>query len=176
MGFLALGCQAGRLNWSDPGAPCETVGNDVAEPPDAGFAAGGGARPVTMPFVANSLPGSEFVLKLKYHTRAATAYQRCRRSMGRTSNDYQIGFERGYMDLARGGLGRTPAVAPKKYWGPAYRTPEGQTRQQDWLAGYTMGTQMAQEDGLGQAYPVSVNPTVQYYRNDVPSWASGSGY
>lgn len=128
-------------------------------------------RPVKVPIVANCLPGSECVARLKYHARAASAYNRCRKVTGRSSRDFQVGFEQGYIDLSRGGLGRTPATAPHKYWGPAYRNPEGSIRQQEWLAGYTAGTQMAWEDGLGQFYPVSPNPDAQFYRDDTPSWA-----
>jgi hypothetical protein len=189
MTFLALGCHAGRLNWSGTGGAPETrpvapvpeidgaAAGNVAGAGGLGGAAGGRqVRPVKVPYVANCLPGSEFVATLKYHARAATAYRRYRRNSGRSTLDFEEGFEKGYIDLARGGRGRTPAVAPHRYWGPAYRNPEGQSRQSDWLAGYTAGTQMSQEDGLGLSYPVVINPEVQYYRNESPSWAMQARY
>lgn len=206
LGFLALGCQAGRLQWGGPGDPGRPTdygpttdiqqisgGPHLEGPiPDEQFSDeqfaneqivdGSGyqhrgriAPPVRVPYFANCWPTSECLVRMKYHTRAASAYQRCRRTSGPASRDYQIGFEQGYVDLARGGLGRTPATAPHKYWGPAYRTPMGQARQQEWLAGYSAGTQMSAEDGLGQYYPVSPNPDAQYFRNDTPSWAMSPG-
>lgn len=178
LAFLALGCQAGRLQW---GAGTTEPVQGYQYPEAAGALPGvepgrRPARPVRVPYVANCLPGSEFVAKLKYHTRAATAYQRYRRTAGHNTLDFQHGFEQGYIDLARGGLGRTPATAPHRYWGPAYRTPGGQSRQQDWLAGYTAGTAVSQADGLGQYYPVVLNPEAQYYRDENPSWARTPGY
>jgi hypothetical protein len=193
LGFLALGCHAGSLNWGAPDVAAEappvapvpqieSAGGGAGVVGPSGGPAGGGVaggrpvRPVKVPYVANCLPGSEFVATLKYHARAATAYRRYRRNSGRSTLDFEEGFEKGYIDLARGGRGRTPVVAPHRYWGPAYRNPEGQSRQLDWLAGYTAGTQMSQEDGLGLSYPVSINPEVQYYRNESPSWAMQARY
>ncbi|MDB5388928.1 MAG: hypothetical protein JWM11_4574 [Planctomycetaceae bacterium] len=195
LAFLVLGCQAGRLQWVGSNATSDVApayqdiqvaGGPVAGGPSANDPGGGGpneggaarrpVRPVKVPYVTNCLHGSEFVARLKYHARAATAYRRYRRGSGHNTLDFQHGFEQGYIDLARGGRGRTPAVAPHQYWGPAYRSPAGQSRQQDWLTGYTAGTQMSQQDGLGQYYPVAINPEVQYYRNDSPSWAMSPGY
>jgi hypothetical protein len=181
LGFLALGCQAGGLQWSSSRGSPETQpiyqpppisqGAPGAVVPDDGVA-GRPVRPVKVARAANCLPGSEFIIHMKYHSRAAHAYQRYRRSSGAGTVDFKRGFEQGYIDLARGGLGRTPVTAPHQYWGPAYRTPDGQLRQEDWLAGYTAGTQMSQVDGLGLSYTVATNPEAQYYRNESPSWVA----
>jgi hypothetical protein len=63
--------------------------------------------------------------------------------------ELRAGFFAGYADIANGGKGCLPAVAPSHYWGWRYQTPGGQARVNSWFAGFPMGAKAAEEDGVG---------------------------
>jgi hypothetical protein len=63
--------------------------------------------------------------------------------------DFAAGFRQGYEDVANGGNGCTPAIAPQSYWGWKYQSPEGQAKVSAWFEGYPLGAKAAEEDGLG---------------------------
>ena len=79
--------------------------------------------------------------------------------------EFKDGFIQGYLDVATGGNGCTPLVAPSQYWGWRYQSPHGQTAVNAWFRGFPLGVKAAEEDGVGhwQNIPTSgvnqlVNP------------------
>src|SRR5687768_15878605 len=53
--------------------------------------------------------------------------------------DFGEGFRAGYEDVAGGGNGCPPGIAPRKYWNWKYQSPEGQAKVAAWFAGYPHG-------------------------------------
>ena len=64
-------------------------------------------------------------------------------------NDIKAGYIQGYMDVAAGGDGCAPAVAPSAYWGWRYQSAGGQNSVNSWFQGYPLGVRAAERDGVG---------------------------
>jgi hypothetical protein len=64
-------------------------------------------------------------------------------------DEFKAGFLQGYMDIAEGGNGCLPCVAPDQYWGWRYQSPDGQAAINAWFAGYPLGVKAAEQDGVG---------------------------
>ncbi len=62
---------------------------------------------------------------------------------------YRDGFIAGYIDVANGGYGCTPAVAPSSYWGWRYQSSSGACAVNAWFEGFPMGVKAAEQDGIG---------------------------
>ncbi len=71
--------------------------------------------------------------------------------------DFRNGFEAGYIGVAEGGDGCTPAIAPSGYWGWKYQSAEGQGKVAAWFAGYPLGAAAAEQDGLGNWSQIQTN-------------------
>ena len=71
--------------------------------------------------------------------------------------EFKDGFITGYLNVADGGDGCTPTIAPEKYWGWAYQTPHGQAAISNFFQGFPFGARAAEEDGVGywSAIPTS---------------------
>ncbi len=71
--------------------------------------------------------------------------------------EFKDGFISGYLDVADGGDGCTPTIAPQEYWGWAYQTPHGQAAISNFFQGFPFGAKAAEEDGVGywNAIPTS---------------------
>ena len=63
--------------------------------------------------------------------------------------DFKDGFISGYMGVAAGGNGCTPAIAPSQYWGWKYQSSYGQAAVNAWFEGYPFGAKAAEQDGVG---------------------------
>ncbi|WP_153557328.1 hypothetical protein [Roseimaritima sediminicola] len=93
----------------------------------------------------------EFMIGYRNRALAAQAWharKHCYNHHGHQDH-FSAGFIQGYIDVADGGDGCTPAIAPRDYWGWRYQSPEGQAKVAAWFAGYPMGAKAAEEDGLG---------------------------
>ena len=93
----------------------------------------------------------EIVTKYRNRVAAEKAWH-CRKAGfgAQADNDvFKAGFIDGYVDIAEGGKGCTPLVAPEKYWGWRYQSAAGQNAVGSWFGGYPLGVQAAEEDGLG---------------------------
>lgn len=77
-------------------------------------------------------------------------------------DDFGAGFRAGYLDVANGGRGCTPAFAPREYWGWKYQSPVGQQRIAAWFAGFPMGAKAAEEEGLGNYALLMPSSMVQH--------------
>ncbi len=71
------------------------------------------------------------------------------------------GFEAGYLSVADGGDGCTPAFAPREYWGWEYQTAEGQRKVAAWFEGFPHGCRAAEEDGIGNWTQIQTSYGVQ---------------
>lgn len=75
-------------------------------------------------------------------------------------DDFCSGFRSGYIDVASGSNGCTPAFPPQEYWGWKYQSAEGQGRVAAWFAGYPHGARAAEEDGVGHFSQIQMSSTV----------------
>ncbi len=69
--------------------------------------------------------------------------------------EFKDGFIEGYMEVASGGNGCIPAVAPSQYWGWRYQSSHGQGAVNAWFEAYPLGVQAAEQDGVGHWQAVS---------------------
>ena len=59
------------------------------------------------------------------------------------TGDYRNGWKTGYYDVATGGEGRPPVIAPKKYWKPPVFVEYDPSRRDDWYCGFQDGAACA---------------------------------
>lgn len=74
-------------------------------------------------------------------------------------DDFCAGFRAGYIDVASGSSGCTPAFPPQEYWGWKYQSAEGQGRVAAWFSGYPHGARAAEEDGIGHFTQIQMSST-----------------
>jgi hypothetical protein len=58
--------------------------------------------------------------------------------------DYACGWKAGYYDVATGGTGCPPVVAPKRYWKPPVFCEHDPSKRDDWYCGFSAGAACAQ--------------------------------
>ena len=75
--------------------------------------------------------------------------------------EFAQGFKAGYMEVADGGTGCSPAFPPREYWGWKYQSCEGQARVAAWYAGYPHGARAAEEEGIGSWTQIQTSSSVQ---------------
>lgn len=73
--------------------------------------------------------------------------------------EFKEGFLAGYVDVAAGGHGCTPAIAPPAYWGWRYQSPQGQHGVNAWFEGFPHGAKAAEMDGIGH-WKSNISPGV----------------
>lgn len=76
-------------------------------------------------------------------TYAARRLAKQHLGFGLQNIDYKAGFEQAFIDVAMGGSGCVPPLAPHKYWKEQGRTTKGHQRAQNWFEGYAAGSQIA---------------------------------
>ena len=76
--------------------------------------------------------------------------------------EFSQGFKAGYMDIADGGTGCTPAFPPREYWGWKYQSCEGQARVAAWYSGYPHGARAADEEGIGHWTQIQTSSAIQH--------------
>ena len=82
--------------------------------------------------IAYNDPVDEFMLGWRNYVWAKKAwsnYRSCQRDIPYLE-DFGRGYRAGYIDVASGGDGCTPIMAPRRYWSWKYQTPEGQCKVQ----------------------------------------------
>jgi hypothetical protein len=75
--------------------------------------------------------------------------------------DFSRGFKAGYMDVAAGRDGCTPAFPPREYWGWKYQSCEGQARVAAWFSGYPQGAMAAEKEGVGNWTQIQTSRSIQ---------------
>lgn len=84
-----------------------------------------------------------------------TAYDhQQRKELGR---DFELGYNRGFFDLATGRDCRVPPVAPPKYWSASYQSCNTRTCVENWFVGYQKGVVAAERCGLGDFNSIPVS-------------------
>lgn len=94
----------------------------------------------------------DFMIGYRNQVLAARAWhenKHCHANRG-NQRDFKAGFMQGYIDVAKGGNGCAPSVAPESYWGWKYQSADGQNGVNAWFAGYPLGAQLAEQDGVNQ--------------------------
>ena len=103
----------------------------------------------------------EFMIGYRNQALAAKAWHRVKNCYKNKTyyDDFKTGFFAGYADVAAGGPGCTPAVAPTSYWGWRYQSRDGQAAVNAYFEGYPLGVKAAEQDGVG--HWGSVRPNFQ---------------
>ena len=93
----------------------------------------------------------EFMIGYRNSALAAKAWHRVKHCYKNKTyyNDFRSGFFDGYADVAAGGPGCVPAVAPTSYWGWRYQSRDGQAAVNAYFEGYPLGVKAAEQDGVG---------------------------
>jgi len=93
----------------------------------------------------------EFMIGHRNQALAAKAWHRVKHGYANKQyyNDFKAGFFDGYADVAAGGPGCIPAVAPTSYWGWKYQSRDGQAAVNAYFEGYPLGVKAAEQDGVG---------------------------
>tara|TARA_R110002049_G_scaffold72490_2_gene187235 strand:+ start:278263 stop:279192 length:930 start_codon:yes stop_codon:yes gene_type:complete len=93
----------------------------------------------------------EFMIGYRNQALAAKAWHRVKNCYKNKTyyNDFKAGFFDGYADVAAGGPGCIPAVAPTTYWGWRYQSRDGQAAVNAYFEGYPLGVKAAEQDGVG---------------------------
>jgi hypothetical protein len=106
---------------------------------------------------------NDFVLEWRNSAWASQAWHRHKAAfIGHPYlRDFAEGFRAGYMDVANGANGCTPALPPRKYWNWRYQTAEGQAKVAAWFEGYPHGARAAEEDGAGLYSQIQVSESLR---------------
>ncbi len=93
----------------------------------------------------------EFMVDYRNRAMAAKAWHCSKQKFCNRGhlNEFQAGFYAGYANIANGGTGCCPAIAPKEYWGWKYQSSDGQAGVNAWFEGFPMGVQAAEVEGIG---------------------------
>ncbi|MEM9646047.1 MAG: hypothetical protein AAF989_13750, partial [Planctomycetota bacterium] len=93
----------------------------------------------------------EFMMTHRQRVMAARAWHRHKACMKNHCHldDVKRGFMDAYQEVAEGGSGCVPAVAPRSYWGWRYQSADGNGAVNAWYEGYPLGVKAAEQDGVG---------------------------
>lgn len=93
----------------------------------------------------------EFMIAYRNRAMAAKAWHREKHALKQFGNsrDLKAGFYAGYMEVAEGGSGCTPAICPSSYSGWRYQSASGQQACDAWFQGFPLGAAAAEQDGVG---------------------------
>ncbi len=106
---------------------------------------------------------NDTVLAMKHRSMAAKAWHRRKHAYRGQCylSDFRKGFEAGYIDVANGSNGCTPATPPREYWSWQFQSAEGQARTAAWMAGYPHGARAAEEEGANHWVQLPLSPELQ---------------
>lgn len=93
----------------------------------------------------------DFMVGHRQKVLAARAWHRQKACMKNHCHldEVKRGFMDAYMEVADGGNGCVPAVAPRDYWGWRYQSTDGSAAVNSWFEGYPLGVKAAEQDGVG---------------------------
>ncbi|MGB0598589.1 MAG: hypothetical protein ACPGLY_18020 [Rubripirellula sp.] len=105
----------------------------------------------TVNALRNSDCVDEFMIGYRNRAMAEKAWHCRKHRFGNQpyGHEYKEGFIDGYVEIAGGGLGCCPTLAPSRYWGWKYQSATGLQAVNAWFEGYPMGVQAAEQDGIG---------------------------
>jgi hypothetical protein len=120
---------------------------------------------------------NDFMVSYRNSAWAARAWHCSRESFGDHCylSDLEAGFRQGYEDVAAGGTGCLPLIAPQSYWGWQYQSADGQNRMNAWFEGYPLGVKAAEQDGIAHWGAVGTSlPPLPPAGHGVPGHGNGS--
>ena len=93
----------------------------------------------------------EFMITYRNRALAEKAWhcQKTRHGSRAHQREFKDGFIAGFIDVANGGAGCTPSIAPSKYWGWRYQSAQGQAAVNAWFQGFPCGAKAAEQGGIG---------------------------
>ncbi|MEE2937409.1 MAG: hypothetical protein VYA84_15585 [Planctomycetota bacterium] len=105
----------------------------------------------TVHALRNSDCVEEFMIGYRNRAMAEKAWHCRKHRFGNQphGHEYKEGFIDGYIEIATGGLGCCPKIAPSRYWGWKYQSATGRQAVNAWFEGYPMGVQAAEQEGIG---------------------------
>jgi len=113
----------------------------------------------------------EFMLGYRNRAMAERAWH-CRKHTfcdTRYAKEFKDGFIQGYLDVASGGSGCTPVIAPSNYWGWRYQSAGGHQAINAWFQGFPQGAKAAEEDGVGHWQSMRLHqPAHQHHASGAP--------
>ena len=101
----------------------------------------------------------DFMVGYRNRAMAEKAWH-CRRDslcVSQFAREFKDGFIQGYLEVASGGTGCTPAIAPSDYWGWKYQSAGGHSAINAWFQGFPQGVKAAEEDGVGHWQGIRMN-------------------
>ncbi len=107
----------------------------------------------------------DFMIGHRNSVLAAKAWYRekhCYQNHGELRH-VKAGFIAGYIDVATGGNGCTPNIAPAEYWGWRFQNANGQAAVNAWFSGFPLGARAAEKEGIshwGQIRPVGLDNAI----------------
>ena len=106
---------------------------------------------------------NNFVAKHRNSGMATKAWHRHKHAFCNEAclDQFCDGFRDGYLSVADGGDGCTPAFPPREYWGWQYQSAEGQRQVASWFSGFPHGARAAEEDGVGNWSQIQTSFGVQ---------------
>jgi hypothetical protein len=84
------------------------------------------------------------------------------------SDDFERGFQDGFVSYSADGAEEPPVVPPRRYFRVSYETPEGHADIEDWFTGYRYGVIAAQQAGCRELVLVPTAPGAATPRGTVP--------
>jgi hypothetical protein len=101
----------------------------------------------------------DFMVSYRNRALAEKAWYRLkdRFPKDRYSREFKDGFISGYVDIASGGYGCSPSVAPSRYWGWRYQSGHGQQAVNSWFHAFPLGVQAGEQDGVGNWQQIRTN-------------------
>lgn len=104
-----------------------------------------------------SLALDDFCTSCKGRRKARKSLKPCSDLNQKLSCDFKAGYQQGFVDVAKGYSGKTPPIAPPKYWKHHYRSEKGRWRAEQWFEGYASGVESAYAEGLNQSRHVAAS-------------------
>lgn len=101
----------------------------------------------------------EFMLNHRHRVMAARAWYRESACMKDHCHLKHVkrGFMDAYAEVAAGGPGCVPAIAPRDYWGWRYQSADGNGAVNAWFEGYPLGVKAAEQDGMVNSNQISMS-------------------
>lgn len=87
--------------------------------------------------------------------------------------DFKAGYIAGYINIASGGNGCCPCMAPASYLGWRYQSAQGQAAVNAWFEGYPYGVKAAEQDGIGNWSQVNPCSSSCFTPSTVPMMQDG---